>query len=230
MMVYRFAVGEPGLRSSHHWKLWAHNDDAYLLTRSTGRFHKFSFHRSGICRWAEVRPRDDGRDRCMLKWSRDPVPPAGQSGVALLVSLIFPTNHLSTRSDGDPRISWILPAPVDSATVVEIGLTAERAEDVARICLQSGVRELLHFQSLRRQDHLIATRRVVECGPVELKAPGDPGVPGQLFGDMVFPNKDHANTGRPIRMILFARDQVPPVIWELGGYEPEKRLIGSGRE
>lgn len=59
-MRFRFVVGVPGVSQSSSWKLWTQGNETYMLTRQTGGNHKFSFHSSGICRWALTRESTNG--------------------------------------------------------------------------------------------------------------------------------------------------------------------------
>ncbi len=68
-MIFRFAVGAPGEARSSTWRLWSCREDIYLVQRSHGGIHKFSFHKSGICRWALIQEPRSGRDRAMVKWT-----------------------------------------------------------------------------------------------------------------------------------------------------------------
>jgi hypothetical protein len=101
-MEYRFAIGsENGPRSSS-WKVWSHGDEVYLADRNLGHVQKFSFHKSGINRWASIHERPDGSDRAIARRQRGPVPPAGSDRASLLAAIIFPTNHLSTACSDKP--------------------------------------------------------------------------------------------------------------------------------
>jgi hypothetical protein len=55
--------------------------------------------------------------------------------------------------------------------------------------------------------------------------PREPVKPGQVFGDVLFPDKDTQNTGRPIRMVMMSGTDKPPTVWELGGYELKPLIL-----
>ena len=51
---FRFAIGEAAGKQSSSWKLWTQGDEVYLLQRGPiAKHQKFSFHRTGNCRWAQ---------------------------------------------------------------------------------------------------------------------------------------------------------------------------------
>jgi hypothetical protein len=126
-MEFRFAVGSPGGRSSSSWKLWSEkNSDIYLIQRSMGRVHKFSFHQGGEAkyayRWAGVKGGADGNDRNRRKWKREPVPPKGSGTAAALIAIFFPTNHLSSALHdlSAKQLHLFSPAPPGMAVGVDI--------------------------------------------------------------------------------------------------------------
>ena len=56
-MSIRFALGYAGGLQSCLWKLCTQGDEAYLLQGGvTSKHQKFSFHKSGNCRWARIEP------------------------------------------------------------------------------------------------------------------------------------------------------------------------------
>ena len=222
-MVFRFAIGEPEGPQSSAWKLWSRREDVYLLQRNMGKVHKFSFHQSGICRWAQIAERPDRSDRATLKWRRDAIPKAGAHHGCLLLSLAFPTNHLSSRATEDvEKIYWIKPAPAGSAAMVEIVRTEEDRTTVNRSFEKWGERELVFCQILPNGANLCAVVLRFDCGPVDLRMPEKPEKPGQIFGELAFPDIDCEDTGRPIRMLIMPSHHLPPTAWELGGYKTSK--------
>jgi hypothetical protein len=125
-MKFRFVVGVPEVSQSSSWKLWTQGNETYMLTRQTGGDHKFSFHSSGVCRWALAQERTDGRDRAMLKWRRPSIPATGRRGATLLLSIVFPTSHLSAYADGFTKpVRWVHPAPQGAGTNIDVFLTSE---------------------------------------------------------------------------------------------------------
>src|SRR6266446_1706722 len=111
-MVFRFAVGARESPQSSSWRLWVHGCDVYLLKRGAVNIDKFSFHKSGICRWALISPREDGSDRAFRKWRYNPVPDGRSGQGSLLVTMLISTNHLSAPGrEPSAKIHWISPAP-----------------------------------------------------------------------------------------------------------------------
>jgi hypothetical protein len=138
------------------------------------------------------------------------------------LSIIFPTNHLSGPREAIPlkKLHWIAPAPADYAVRVDIIMTRETQTTIDHIFGMYRDRQLLSSHTLRNDaQHVCSIASVVECGPVELKIPGEPVKPGQVFGELSFPDNDKYNTGRPVRMIMMGDKINPPHVWELGGYE-----------
>lgn len=222
----RFAVGTADGPRSCSWKLESQGEEAYLLQRNLGRVNKISFHSSGLCRWALIESPKSGADRLMLKWKRRPIPEPGLLRGTLLISLVFPTNLLSTAlSDRPGSILWIDPAPPGQAVQIDVFLTREARADVAAAFAATAERQLLAFGSLRDGTGLgIASYRVA-CGPVELISPRNSKLPGQVFGDLIFSELDTKQTGRPVRILLMPSPPDPfeaPIAWELGGYKASR--------
>jgi hypothetical protein len=221
MKEFRFAVGQVDGNRSGSWKLWTQGDEAYLLQHGvTARHHKFSFHKTGNCRWALINPKLTGSERAILEWTRDPVPEVGSGQGCLLLSVTFPTNHLSTsREIALRKLHWIDRAPTGWAVHVELVLTQESQPKIIEWFDIGHHRRLLAYLRLRSGMHVCAAASVHHCGPVELRIPGKPVKPGQVFGEMYFPDKDEQNIGRPIRLVMMRGSTTPPDVWELGGRE-----------
>ena len=219
MKEFRFAVGGAAAKRSSSWKLWTQGDEAYLLQHGpTAKHQKFSFHRSGNCRWAEINARRSGAERVILEWARDPVPREGGGQGSLLLSIFFPTNHLSDpQAAADKRVRWIEPAPDGKALQLTLIVTKE-PKDTIQKAFVGGASKLLCCLPLRSGMHLCASAIHADCGPVEIRVPGEPKKPSQVFGELFFPNEDTSNSGRPIRMVLIQHKGAPPSVWELGGY------------
>jgi hypothetical protein len=111
----RFAVGEPGLRSTV-WRVWANlnKSDVYLASRRAAGISKFSLHESGDWRQQWVRedpehmvyahighePVPDGR--ILNRWER---PPANKVGWTHALSIWVP-KRMSRRSQVTRRRRW----------------------------------------------------------------------------------------------------------------------------
>jgi hypothetical protein len=128
----RFAVGEPGGRSSSVWRARPDGNDLYIAPR--GITTKISLHETGICRLALDRGHFDfaveqglmlsEEDRALMKWRR---PPAPDLGVSLAVVLVFPTSFLGLH---DPTSTAQKPLflfePAAQGRAVEIGFFYSR--------------------------------------------------------------------------------------------------------
>jgi len=126
----RFAVGEPGWRSSV-WRVWANpkKGDVYIASRKSARIFKISLYESGDwrCQWAKEDHEDVvyhpyGNDataegRILAQWQR---PPANSAGWTDALSIWVPGEDISTvPGDGESPIDsqWI--APPGTADAVE---------------------------------------------------------------------------------------------------------------
>lgn len=214
----RFAVGQENGPYSASWTLWTRGDDVYLAERGLGHVTKYSFHQSGLCRSAFLKPLRADQDRATLKWKRSLIPPKGLAKGELLARIYFPTNHLSLHWKHKPGpIRWIVAAGEDRATVIDIFLTNEEAGHVEK---QLGAhRVLVHHSALASGGHIALAACDFDCGPVDIGLPGRPRKEGQVFGSTIFPNVDSTKSGRPIRMTISPGTPPPLELWELGGYE-----------
>ncbi len=164
-------------------------------------------------------------DRAFRKWKRNPVPEGGSGNGSLLVTIVISTNHLSApRRELGEKIHWISPAPTGGAVKLDLFLTQEDRDSVERYFSDVGQRTLIYSEGMQNGSNLCLATMNVDCGPVDLQSPRNPLLSGQVFGDLVFPDFDDKNTGRPVR-ILIANNADPPVLWELGGYD-SSRLSG----
>ncbi len=220
IMAFRFGVGSLDGPQSSSWKLWVNKEDIYLLQRGVIAAHiKFSFHKSGNCRWARIDPEQNGRQRKIIEWQRDEVPEAGTNACCRLVTLAFPANHLSTaRTITDSNIQWLCPASAGQASMIEILLSRDSPDEARQALIPSG-RELVYAKSMTGGLFLYVSKADFECGPINQTTPASPPVPGQVFGALRFPDVDETGSGRPVRMGILACEELPPCMWELGGYK-----------
>ena len=220
-MISRFAIGQLNQPASSVWRLWNKKSDIYLLQRTMGKIQKFSFHASGICRWAQIKPRSDGNDRVLMRWERNPISPVGSGKGTKLIELMFPTSHLSAPKLQNKQINWIPPASQNHAIAVEVSLTMENPQSVLEAFAVRGERHILEIETLNDGSTLIIAYYQTSCGPVSMKVPVAPDLPGKVFGELNFPEIDETNSGRPVRMLqaLEPASGVHPVFWELGGYK-----------
>lgn len=130
----RFAVGQPGCRSSV-WRLWANSgkDDVYLASRNSATIFKISLHESGDWRqqWGPDGPGDvvhtpmagpAPRGRILHQWSR---PPADAAGWTPALSIWVPHEDV-TEVPADPEpgedARWLEPAAIGWATEIRLYL------------------------------------------------------------------------------------------------------------
>lgn len=157
----------------------------------------------------------------MQKWFHDDVPPVGAMGASRLTSIVFPTNQLSAGPLREKmvNVTWLDPAPIGEALAVDILLANEEEQDVISQFSIGGFQILRWIKRLPSGKNLLVSSFAFECGPVDLKMPDSPGLPGKVFREVHFPDIDVPQTGRPVRLHLALKEGVPPQIWELGGYE-----------
>lgn len=123
----RFAVGEPGRRSTV-WRLWANpgKNDVYLATRKSAGIFKLSLHESGDWRlqWVteergdvmfESLKEDSPEGRVLHQWTR---PSANDSGWTDALSIWVPAEDVSgIPGDDEPGhdAQWVAPPPAGAA-------------------------------------------------------------------------------------------------------------------
>ena len=218
-MEYRFAIGSKSSPVSCTWKLWNWKNEIYLLQRNRRNSAKFSFHSSGRCRWATNENLRSGEDRAFLKWVREDVGSLRAGYGSVLLHIAFPTNHLSTNFPLMPgAVAFIPPAADGKATGLDIFATRESKQEVLRH-FKDSPRILRFYGKLLNGSAIAVASCEFECGPVDLRKSREPVIRGQVFGELVFPDFDSTNSGRPVRMIMTKGEPTPPTVWELGGYE-----------
>ena len=217
LKTLRFAVGVPGSLTSNIWRFWVSaKGDVYLAVRTLAHIHKFSFHKSGICRNAFTDSYDKPitmDDRLMYKWNRAKTPPAGEMGGARVAILAFPSDYLScSNCNGVDDLEWIPAAKAGDATYVEIVYTNESEESIHGISTE---RNLLSYTKLPNSEAVCIFSYFSDWENSDLTMPGN----GEV-ADLLFSDKDPCNTGRPVRLIFGC----PPAegdylrLRELGGY------------
>jgi hypothetical protein len=113
--------------------------------------------------------------------------------------------------------------------LVEIFATRDEPDTIDRLFAERGERKRVFYCTMRDGSRVCAAAATFNCGPVELKVPAQPVKPGQVFGDLMFPDVDSRGSGRPVRMLLIRSKELPPQLWELGGYTLSKlRATASG--
>jgi hypothetical protein len=116
-------------------------------------------------------------------------------------------------------MQWIEPAPAGMATAVEIFLTNDTRPMIEAAFAKDGLRTLRAFGSLRNGSNLGVATLSHACGPIECRIPRDPVIPGQVFGELVCPDTDPQDPGRPVRGVLTEHSGERFELWEVGGYE-----------
>lgn len=221
----RFIVGSKGIASSDSWKAWRNKADIYLLQRNMGQIQKFSLHESGNCRWALNKAQNGENDRVIKKWVRGSIPPVGSGQAVTLMSLVFPTDHLSAPRNPTKNTIWIKSAPTGQAVAVEFALTAEDEATTRKLLGQVSIRDVLHFEEISSDVNWLVTTTQFTCGDVSLTVPAAPNVTGVVFGHLEFPSSDTTGSGRPVRMLLYQpRTEQNPTFWELGGFRAEPSI------
>lgn len=147
----RFAVGEPGRRSTI-WRLWAppNKDDVYLASRRTADIFKVSLHESGDYRmqWSTldrknpnvVTHENSAGSRIMAQWQRQP---PSMSGWQEALGLWVPTAdvvEVPRDSEKYLDVQWLPAAPIGGVVQFRILIIEPMSAvyDISKL-LESGV-------------------------------------------------------------------------------------------
>lgn len=203
------------------WRLWAtKHGDVYLTTKGMGGIHKYSFHKSGICRSAFTSEHGIPQkmsDRAINKWKRSPTPEVGTNNYSRLAWIAFPTNYLSRETKEErKKVTWIDAAPENCATYLEIAITSETEKYIKKKINPD--RNLILYSHLIDNEALMV---MYSYGEWENKDLNSPAAPESVFPDLLFSEKDPNDTGRPVRIILgpIPSDNDALILQELGGYK-----------
>lgn len=219
-MQFRFAVTHQNQRFSASWKLWSHGDDVYLLQRGImANKNKFSFHKSGNCRWALIDRQRSGSERVLSEFQRGDIPKKGSGERCELLQLNFPTNHLSERDGPEnfSKVALINSAPANQAIGLSLFLSEDDFEATHHLCHHRQWGTLVCTGQLKSGHFVHMAGGSFDCGEVKIAIPDEPDLVGKVFGEMNFPNEDVSNSGRPIRLGLLNSNIQPWSFWELGG-------------
>lgn len=104
----RFAVGTKKELFGSVWKAWGRKNDLYLALRSAGALAKFSFHASGICRYAIV---SSAPRQPLETWLR---PPPNSDRVTPLFTIIVP--HFAVAK----QFRDVLPPPNRAIRLIDV--------------------------------------------------------------------------------------------------------------
>lgn len=219
MKEIRFTVGQKDSHISSIWKLWINKSDIYLIDRTTkqnNKHDKFSFHSSGICRWASIHPRQDGQDRAILKWKSRDFLLEDVSGTFLIFSLIVPSGTLSKVNEESfsipNKIIYITDGPIGTAIKISVLLTDPLVYKPLLAKYQTKNFLLKAMLTSGWLCSVVAERVYVD--KVDLLIPGKPYLHGQItHHDLRFTAKigNHRN---PFRITI--SNQIP-VFWNIGG-------------
>jgi hypothetical protein len=155
-------------------------------------------------------------DRVIEKWQRVALPPRGEGKGSLLLSVSFPTAHLSSDVAVPTKpVIWIAPSGIDRSKIVQLLLTNETVE-AATALLKDG--SVLASHIIPHGETLILFAFDSDWVGHDLVMPAGFHEPD----DFVFPADTQSMTTRPIRLTIFrpVRDGDGDCLncEELGGY------------
>jgi hypothetical protein len=186
-----------------------------------GDVEKLSFHSSGICRKAFIaeKPKPGGlEDRAVHKWRRPEAPPEGVRRGTCVLEVTIPTDYLSTSFEdtaGEPQL-WIAAAPPGMTTVLEMYFTREK-EAVIRGLVEPVGQAVQVYTQLPNGEAFVVSSRSAAFKGENFRMPAS----HIHKNDFVVFDQDPNNTGRPVRVTLYAnpKDGDRLIVWEYGAYE-----------
>jgi hypothetical protein len=219
----RFGTKDSRENISNVWRLWVtKHGDIYLATRAMGGIVKYSFHQSGICRYAHTSEAWGAKegDRALNKWKRRAIPARGKNQVVPLAMLAMPTNFLSRESEETKKkVHWLPAAPENQTIIIELVLTSEPELDVRNNLSSLPERTLFDYVALTATLGLVISyyHREWDNKDLTMSATGTGPFPEAIL----LSEHDPDDTGRPIRVCLHTspKDGEPVQIRDLGGYK-----------
>jgi hypothetical protein len=211
----RLMVGTPEGPRSNVWRLHSRRNDVYVTTGGIGK-QKFSFHASGKCRQAYHELPPSLPDRAIARWWRMPTPePNGTGKASCVLQVGIPTDLLSTRTAPLKAMTWVAPAPIGMATVLEMIFTREAEGDLAA-AMTASQRTIVCQSKLPSGETFLVLSRHATWEQPDFYMPASQHV-GE---DFLFTKDDPDKTGRPVRLAMFnsPKDFDSMVGWEFGGY------------
>ena len=210
------------------WRLFAtKKEDVYFAVRTMAGVMKYSFHQSGICRYAftvEYGTPPTLDDRAMYRWKRAALAELGGGRLSRVLLLAFPTDFLSNPRAAEQtnnKVTWMDAAPAGGATYLSISFTAEPRPAVEEAYRTNGIR-ILNHTALASGIHLLIDYYHADWQNADLSMPGDGKV-----ADMLFSSQDPDKTGRPVRLVFGSTPKNGDAlhIRELGGFAVKKPKI-----
>lgn len=214
----RFVVGDPYGARSCIWRVWSSRNEVYACLNSLGGIEKLSFHSGGICRKAFTSERgapEGLSDRKILEWKRQTTPLAGTGSGTCVLEICFPTDFLSRVAEPSTKcLTWIEPAPPQSATVLEFFFTKEPEENIRSST--ENVRTVT-YTTLPNGESFVVRKRFAVFPGEEFIVPAS----HHANEHFIFSADDPQSTGRPYRMVVFSRpnDGDRLSAWEYGGFK-----------
>jgi hypothetical protein len=202
----RIAIGDASGARSHIWMIATARDDVYAFHRTMGGIEKISFHTSGICRRAftEQYGAPEGMaDRVILRWNRAQIAPAGSNTLTRLLSVSFPTSHLSTAAvPANKPVLWLAGAPPGRSRNLEAAVTQEPPATATSLIQQ----HLAHHQAVVLATHQTPNGNSLVLFSCEAEwARGNLIVPASKHevDDLVFPEEETTGWARSIRLTMY---------------------------
>jgi hypothetical protein len=190
--------------------------DVYAFHRSMAAIEKFSFHASGICRHAFVatRPLPDAMtDRVLDRWTRAPTPPPGSGAATPVLTVIFPTSHLTMDAPASGKATYLAAAAEGNSTIVRMLFTRDDEGALIRQS-QGGQWALVTYFPLPSGEALALLRLEDRFeGPTLIQDRTGTGDDD----DIVLPAAPTPSIPRPVLFTLTTRPE-ETVCWELSGF------------
>lgn len=198
----RLVVGSDTGPRSPTWKIFTSGNEVYASHRSMLGIEKFSFHSSRICRRAflENRPLpNDMSDRVLHRWNRAATLPAGSLNAVAVLSIIFPTAHLSEcMAAPNKTVKWVKSARSDSSKVVHLLFTRESEATLGQLFADEES-ELIAYQQLPNGEAFVVRTSIAAWKGKTLIVNA---VEGENE-DLVLPHFATPQQARPINMSFF---------------------------
>lgn len=198
----RLVIGSDNGPRSATWSIFTSGNEAYAAHRSMLGIEKFSFHSSRICRRAflENRPLPNGMsDRVLKRWTRAATLPEGNLNAVVVLSIIFPTSHLSgCMAFPKKTVRWVEPARSDSSKVLQLLFTQEGEATLSQLFAEEE-NELIAYHQLPNGEAFAVRAGTTDWEGRTLIVPASEGE----HEDLVLPHFATPTQDRPINMTLY---------------------------